>query len=257
MPHMKSDAIQLYTLRDLTAKDFAGTMKQVAALGYKYVEMAGYGNLGDAKAAKAALDAAGLKATSGHYAIDVLETKIEQVMDDAETLGIDTVVCPYLPEERRKDAAGYEATAKALETAGGFLHGRGLLLAYHNHSFEFEKFGGKYGLDILYDNTPAHLVAAEIDVYWVKHGGVDPAEYIDKLGDRVRLLHLKDMAEGDEKRFAPVGAGVLDFKSILAAAEKHDVRWGIVEQDNTYETPPLEAIKTSLENLKKLGAVGA
>src|SRR5688500_20367492 len=107
---MQSAAIQLYTLRDLTAKDFAGTMKQVAALGYKFVEVAGYGNLGNAKAARKALDDAGLKATSGHYAIDLLEKNIEQVLADAEVLGIDTVVCPFLPDDRRRDAKGYEAT---------------------------------------------------------------------------------------------------------------------------------------------------
>src|SRR5687768_1626349 len=118
MPHMKSDGIQLYTLRDLTAKDFAGTMKAVAKLGYKFVETAGYGDLKTAKAAKAAIDAAGLKASSGHFAIDVLEKNIEQVVADAQTLEIDTVVCPFLPEERRRDGKGYEATAKALETAG-------------------------------------------------------------------------------------------------------------------------------------------
>ena len=257
MPHMRSDAIQLYTLRDLTAKDFAGTMKQVAALGYKYVEMAGYGDLGNAQSAKQALDAAGLTPTSGHWSIDQLETNIEQVMADAEALGIDTVVCPYLPEDRRQDAKGYEATAKVLDTAGQHLHQKGMILAYHNHAFEFQKFDGKYGLDILYDNTARHLVVAEIDVYWVKDGGEDPAAYIDKLADRVRLLHLKDMAmNGEEKRFAPVGAGIIDFKSILEAAEKHQIQWGIVEQDNTYETPPLDAIKTSLENLKEWGAIG-
>lgn len=255
MPHMQSSAIQLYTLRDLTAKDFAGTMKAVAKLGYKFVETAGYGDLKTAKAAKKAIDDAGLKASSGHFGIDLLEKNIEQVIADAQTLEIDTVVCPWLPEDRRKDARAYEATAKALETAGSHLHQHGIVLAYHNHAFEFDKFGGKYGLDILYGNTAPHLVVAEIDVYWVKFAGVDPAEYCDKLGQRVRLLHLKDMAEGPEKRFAPVGTGIIDFKPILKVAEKHDVRWGIVEQDQMYGTPPLEAIETSIENLRKWGAV--
>jgi sugar phosphate isomerase/epimerase len=255
MPHMQSAALQLYTLRDLTAKDFAGTMKQVAAVGYQFVETAGYGNLRNAKEARKALDDAGLKACSGHFGIDLLEKNLDQVLTDAQTLEIDTVVCPFLPEERRKDAAGYKATADLLDEVGLRLHQHGIVLAYHNHAFEFDRFDGKYGLDILFDNTERHLVVAEIDVYWVKYAGIEPAEYINKLGDRVRLLHLKDMAPGAEKRFAPVGTGVIDFKPILAAAEKHNVRWGIVEQDRTFETPPLEAIKTSLDNLKKLGAV--
>jgi sugar phosphate isomerase/epimerase len=87
----------------------------------------------------------------------------------------------------------------------------------------------------------------------VKFADQDPVEFINRLGDRVRALHLKDMKP--DKRFAPVGTGVIDFKAVLAAAEKNGVRWGIVEQDNTFNTAPLEAIKTSLENLKKLGAV--
>ena len=254
MSDVQCAALQLYTVRDLTAKDFAGTVKKVAEIGYKYVELAGYGNLKDAKAVRKALDDAGLKACSAHYALDLLEKKIEQVKDDAETLGIDTVVCPFLPEDRRRDAKGYEATAKVLEAAGNQLHPFGIILAYHNHNFEFQKFGNKTGLDILFENTSPHLVCAEIDVYWVKHAGSDPVEQINKLGERVRLLHLKDLA-GSDKRFAPIGTGTLDFKAILAAAEKSGVRFGIVEQDRTYDASPLDAAKTSLENLKKLGAV--
>ena len=255
MPDIQCAALQFYSVRDLTARDFAGTAKKVAEIGYKFVELAGFGNLGNARAARKALDDAGLKACSAHYAIDVLEKSVEQVLADAEALGIDTVVCPFLPDDRRKDARAYEATAKSLEMIGSQLHQHGKILAYHNHAFEFEKFGGKSGWDILFENTSPHLVAAEIDVYWVQSAGEKPVEQINKLGERVRLLHLKDMLAGNEKRFAPVGAGVIDFKAILAAARQHNVRWGIVEQDRTYDQATLTVIKTSLENLKKLGAV--
>ena len=255
MPDLQCAALQLYTVRDLTAKDFAGTVKKVADIGYKFVELAGYGNLGNAKAARKALDDAGLKACSGHFAIDLLEKNVEQVIADADSLGIDTVVCPFLPEDRRRDAKGYEAAAKVLQDAGSQLHGHGVILGYHNHDFEFKKFGDKTGFDILFENTPPHLVAAEIDCYWVQFAGLDPVEQIDKLGDRVRALHLKDIAKGEERRFAPVGTGVMKYDQILAAAKRQGVRWGIVEQDKTYDTPPLDAIKTSFENLKKLGAV--
>jgi sugar phosphate isomerase/epimerase len=99
------------------------------------------------------------------------------------------------------------------------------------------------------------VLCAEVDVYWVKFAGLDPVEFINKLGDRVRALHLKDMLEGQEKRFAPVGTGIIDFKAGLAAAEKNGVRYGIVEQDRTYDKAALDSVRTSLENLKKLGAV--
>ena len=255
MPNMKCNALQLYSVRDMTARDFAGTLKKVSEIGYKLVETAGYGNLKTAKDAKKALDDAGVKAVSGHFSIDMLEKQIEQVVDEAQTLELDMVVCPFLPDDRHKTAADYQAVAKSLDKAGLMLHQYGVVLGYHNHAFEFEKHDGKYGMDILLENTQPHLVCAEVDVYWVKHAGVDPVEYINKLGDRVRALHLKDMLEGPEKRFAPVGTGVIDFKALLAAAEKNGVRYGIVEQDRTYDKATLDAIKTSYDNLKKLGAV--
>lgn len=247
-------SVQLYTVRDLLAKDFAGTVKQIAQIGYKAVEMAGYGNLKSAAEAKKALDDAGLKVSGAHASIDLLEKDLEKVLDENQTLGNTNLVCPFLPENRRKDAAGWKQVAQSLNRIGRAVHERGMTFAYHNHSFEFQQFDGKKGYDILWENTEPHLVKAEVDVYWVKHGGEDPVERINKLGDRVLLLHLKDMAAGADKKFAEVGTGILDFKAILAAAEKAGAQWGAVEQDNCYDTPPLEAIKTSLENLKKLGA---
>jgi len=170
-----------------------------------------------------------------------------------QTLGNTNIICPWMPEARRKDAAGWKQVAASLNKIGRACHERGFDFAYHNHSFEFQKFeGGKNGLDILFENSDPHLVRAEIDVYWVNHGGEDPVERINKLGSRVMLLHLKDMAAGDDKKFAEVGTGVLDFKAILAAAVKNGVKWGAVEQDNTYGKPPLEAIQVSFENLKKM-----
>jgi sugar phosphate isomerase/epimerase len=244
--------VQLYTVRDLAAKDLPGTLKRVAEVGYKFVELAGYGNLKKPQEVKKALDDAGLKAPSGHWSIDVLEKEVERIVEECQVFEMQQVVVPYLPEERRKDADAWKATAKRLDEIASYFHGVGVELAYHNHNFEFQKFDGKTGLEILFENTAAHLVKAEIDVYWAKHAGADPVALIDKLGDRVRLLHLKDLAAGDEKRFAPVGTGTIDFKAILAAAAKYDVHFAYVEQDKTYDTPPLEAIKTSLEKLKKI-----
>src|SRR5688572_19360284 len=247
-------SVQLYTVRDLIAKDFAGTVKKVAEIGYQNVEMAGFGNLKDAKEARKALDDAGLKVSGSHASIDDLETKLETVLDDNEALANTNLICPHMPEARRKDAAGWKAVAASLNKIGRACHERGIDFAYHNHSFEFQKFEGKTGLDILFENSEAHLVKAEIDVYWVKHGGEDPVARINQLGDRVVALHLKDMASGDDKKFAEVGTGILDFKAILEAAKKHGVRYGAVEQDSTYGKDPIAAIRTSYENLKKLGA---
>ena len=246
-------SLQLYTVRDLTAKDFAGTIKQVAQIGYRYVELAGYGNLKSADEVKKVLADNGMKVSGAHAAIETLEGDLNKVLDDSQIVGNKNVICPWMPENRRKDAAGWKQAAAALDKIGRACHERGFDFAYHNHSFEFQKFDGKYGYDILWENSQPHLVKAEVDTYWIKHGGEDPAAYIRKLGRRVLLLHLKDMAKGEDKKFAPVGTGILDFKGILAAAEENAVEFGAVEQDTCYETPPLEAIKISFENLKKMG----
>ena len=247
-------SVQLYTVRDLTTRDFAAAVKQVAAIGYQTVEMAGYGNLKSAAEAKKALDDAGLTVAGTHAPIEALEKEIAKVLDDNDALGSKLIICPWMPEARRKDADGWKTVAKSLNTAGRACHERGVDFAYHNHSFEFQKFDGKTGLDILFDNSEAHLVKAEVDVYWVKHGGEDPVARINQLGDRCVALHLKDMAAGEERKFAEVGTGILDFKAILDAATEHGVRYGAVEQDSTYGKDPIAAIKTSFENLKKLGA---
>jgi sugar phosphate isomerase/epimerase len=98
-------------------------------------------------------------------------------------------------------------------------------------------------------------VKIELDVYWLKHGGEDPVKFIGRVGGRAPLVHLKDMAAGPERRFAPVGAGTLDFRSILTAMRESGARWGIVEQDKCYDTPPIEAVRTSFENLQRIGVV--
>ena len=247
-------SVQLYTVRDLTSKDFAGTVKKVAQIGYRYVEMAGFGNLKSAAEARKALDDAGLKVSGAHANIDALEKELNKVLDDNAAMGNKTIICPFMPEPRRKDAAAWKQSAAGLTKVGRACSEKGYEFAYHNHSFEFQKFDGKTGFDILWENSDPNFVKAEVDVYWVKHGGDDQVARINQLGKRVIVLHLKDMAAGPDKKFAPVGTGILDFKSILDAGDKLGIPFGAVEQDNCYETPPLEALKISYENLKKLGA---
>ena len=126
----------------------------------------------------------------------------------------------------------------------------GIVLCYHNHAFEFETFDGKYGLDILYDNSDPQYVQAEIDTYWVQKGGVDPAAYIRKLSGRTPLIHIKDMdTDGD---FAEIGEGTLDWDAIWSACEASGAKWYIVEQDRC-KRPPVESATLSVNNLCKMG----
>ena len=206
-------AVQLYTLRDLTSKDFAGTLKQVAQIGYAGVELAGWGNLKSVGEVKKVLDDNNLKLAGSHIGIDGLEKDLNKVLDENQTLGNKNIVVPYMPDTRRKDAAGWKQVAASFNKLAAECRKRGFEFAYHNHSFEFEQFDGTSGFDILWANTDPQLVKAELDVFWIQHGGADPVAYIKKLGKRVHLLHLKDMAAGPDRKFAEVGSGILDFKS--------------------------------------------
>lgn len=244
-------ALQLYTVRDDTARDFPGTLKQVAQLGYSGVELAGTGGY-SAKELRAMLEDLGLKVAGSHVGIEALETDLTAALDYNEELGNRHVVCPYLGQDRRRSAEDWQAAARLFERVALACRDRGMTFAYHNHSFEFERFGDRTGMDILLETADPELVRIELDLYWVRHGGEDPAAYLRKLGRRVVLVHLKDMAADEQRSFAEVGEGVLDWPEIFRACEETDAQWYIVEQD-VCARPPLESAAISLRNLKAMG----
>ena len=245
---------QLYTLRDLTRFDFAAAVKRVADIGYRAVELAGFGNLRTAAEVRKVLDDQGLRVAASHTAIESLEWDLDRIVDENHTLASPTIVLSFLPEHRRRDLAGWLDSAATLNRIGKACDRQGLELAYHHHHFEFQKFDGQYALDLLWRNTDTGFLKAELDTFWIKYGGEDPSDYLTRLGGRATHLHLKDMQPGPERRFGEVGVGILDFPGILAAAENAGVRWGIVEQDLTYNRSPLESLRISYENLRTLGA---
>lgn len=245
-------AVQLYTLRNECEADFRGTVEKVAKIGYKGVELAGNtGGMG-AKELKTFLDNLGLKVAGSHVGIDMLTKDLDAAMDFAKEVGNKWIVCPYLSEEWRQDAAAWASVGATLNKIGKKCKTEGLQLCYHNHSFEFQKYDGKYGMEILYGSADADLLKAELDTYWVKHGGEDPAEYVRKFAGRLPLLHCKDMAKDEKKSFAEVGEGTLDWPEIFKAADQAGVEWYIVEQD-ICPRPPLESIAISFNNLKNMG----
>ncbi|MFN4243646.1 MAG: sugar phosphate isomerase/epimerase family protein [Tepidisphaerales bacterium] len=253
-------SIQLYTLRDLTATDLPGVLRQLKQIGYAGVELAGYGNLKTAADVRKAVADAGLVISGSHVGIDGLLTDPGKFADEQHALGNVHVICPWAPLDGKSEA-DYAEFARKLDQAGKAAQEHGLVLAYHNHSFEHKPLrrgsDGKWidGLDVIYGTASPEYVKAEIDVFWTQHGGHNPARYVEKLGSRCILLHLKDMEVGPDRRFANVGDGILDFPAIIAAGQKVGVRWYVVEQDNCYGQNPLDAARNSFENLKKMGYV--
>jgi sugar phosphate isomerase/epimerase len=248
-------AAQLYTVRDYVSKDFAGTLKQVAKIGYAGVELAGFGNAANTQEAAAALKATGLKVCGAHIGIHEFQSNLKGVMETYSTVGCQNLVVPWLPEELRKDVKGWKAFAKLLNKFGKQVAKEGFKLGYHNHSFEFAIIPGskkQLGMDILIEETDPAAVSFELDCFWVVHGGQSPAAFITKHAKRIMTLHLKDMSDPFERKFANVGAGLLDMPGIVAAGTKARVPWFVVEQDSSYDQDPMDALKVGYKNLKQM-----
>ncbi len=245
--------VQLYTVRDQTAKDFAGTVQQAVKIGYEGVELAGFGNLATAEEVADVLEQADLKVCGAHIGIHEFENDLAGVLKKYGTVGCKNLIVPWLPEERRRDVAGWKSFAKQLNKLGKTARKEGFHLGYHNHSFEFALVQkGLTGMDILIDETDSEYVGFELDCFWVVHGGKCPACFIKQNSDRMMILHLKDMSDPTERKFANVGEGLLDTPAIVKAGSKAKVPWFVVEQDNCYGQDPIEAIRNSYRNLQAM-----
>lgn len=244
-------ALQLYTVRDQLKEDFPGTVRAVAALGYAGVELAGYGGL-SAPELKRLLSELGLRVAGDHVSLDRLEGELDAALDFCQEIGAEHIVCPFLPPARRQGADAWKAIASTLNGIGERCSRRGLPFCYHNHAFEFDPVDGSNGFRLLYEHSDPRYVQMELDVFWAKKGGEDPAAILQRYPGRCPILHLKDMTADAEQTFAEVGEGTMDFQSLFAAAPTGGVRWYIVEQDRC-RRPPLESAKLSLQHLREWG----
>lgn len=238
-------ALQLYTVRDETARDFAGTLHQVAQMGYRAVEFAGYGGLSPGQMA-GLLAETDLQAASTHIGLAALESSLERELDYCQSIGCASLVLPALPSEYRS-LDGLRGLLPRLNEIGRRCHERGIAFSYHNHDFEFAQAGTGMLLDVLLDNTDPLVVALEFDVYWAAYAGVDPVSYLRRRAGRVLLVHAKDMAA--DRSFTEVGDGALAMAAICRAAYEQHARWYIVENDQP-KIPSLESARRSLANLR-------
>ena len=242
-----SVALQLYTVRDETARDFAGTLRRVAEMGYSAVEFAGYGGLTSAQMASL-LSETGLQATSTHVGLANMEQDLEQAITYCLDIGCPFLVMPSLAPELR-NAEGMRTLAPRFNEIGRRCRERGVTFVYHNHAFEFAQSNGAYLLDILLNETDPALVTLELDVYWAAYAGVDPITYLHTRPGRVPLVHLKDMTP--QRTFTEVGDGTLDIQGIIEAAQQVGTQWYVVENDAPV-IPSLESARRSRENLHTL-----
>lgn len=227
--HVDQIALQLYTVRRLAADDLPGTLAAVAAAGYRSVEVAGLPQTGATQLARMLADA-GLSPIASHESIESLRRDWEAVADRLAAIGCTRAIVPWLPEEERENVDGVRRFAADLAGFAGRLADRGIRVGYHNHAFEFAPLEDTTVWAILLAQLPPE-VELELDVYWAAVGGRDPVAEIGALGDRVRLLHMKDRSPGPEPHDEPAGEGDLPFPSIVTAGRTAGVEWYIVEQD--------------------------
>lgn len=245
-------AAQLYTCRDLlkTPADIAKTLKQVRAIGYTAVQVSGMGPIPEAELV-AILEGEGLTCCATHEPSDVILKSPEKIVERLQKLRCKITAYPFPAGIDFNDVASVEALIKGLDHSGKVLADAGLTLCYHNHNHEFRKVQGKPFLELIYEKTNPKYVQGEPDTYWVHAGGGENVEWCERLKNRLPIIHLKDYQVNDQNQaqLCEIGAGNLNFKKIIAAAEKSGCQWFVVEQD-TCPGSPLDSLKQSFEYIR-------
>jgi sugar phosphate isomerase/epimerase len=249
--------LELYSVREELPKDYAGTLKKVAALGYREVEAAGFFGHSAAEV-KQAMSDAGLRCVSAHYPSDQLSTKLDEILDFHKTLGAEYIVCSY-PGHKNPPAPGAEHSfsledwrwnAEQFNHYGKKVKAAGFRFGYHNHTPEFVVVDGVTPYDELMRLTDPALVTFEMDCGWVVVGGGDPVALLKKYSNRVSMLHVKDFQPGvTPPHAAQLGQGRIDYKPIFAAAKSAHIKHYFVEQEE-FDIPWQEALRIDAEYLK-------
>lgn len=243
-------AVMGYTILEQALADLEGTFDRVAGIGYQGVETYGLVEEYGPERVRRAADAAGLAITSAHMPFPAGDGA-DALLDVAEALGASTLVWSMEREEfdsPQDIRSGVERVNIAAENAAR----RGLTIGYHNHFAEFSQvFDGRQAYDVLLGLLDPRVVL-ELDAYWARMGGADPAEVLARLGDRVRLIHIKDgpAVSYEDDLMVPIGEGAMDWERILGAPS--GLRWHIVELERL-SVDTFDALERSYRHLVGLG----
>lgn len=264
-------ALQLYSIRDYASKDLRASLQAVKDMGYDGIELAGLYNYAPSDI-KAMANEIGLVPISAHVAIKDLMADTEGTIAKYDEIGCKYIAIPHLSDTMRPGGSEFENTLVEIKKIGEAAKKFGIQLLYHNHDFEFVRVNGEYGLDVIYNSIPADLLKTEIDTCWVKVAGEDPVEYVKKYTGRAPIVHLKDFTGSKSKEmyeligvdkkaetkgdfeFRPVGHGVQDMPSIVAAAISAGAEWVVVEMDKPCcDKTAMECAEMGREYLKTIG----
>lgn len=255
--------LQLYTVRAPMAADPLGTLKQVAALGYRDLETYGYDAqqrkyYGFAGAEfKKVLDDLGLTTTSGHYDFapfmhqsqDALDAFVDRCIEGAVATNQKYITWPWL-DEKSRSIESFKLLAQRLNRVGERVTRAGLGFAYHNHDFEFIRQNGETGYEIIMRETDPLLVRLQLDLFWSTHSSPWSAHELFLMQPgRFVMWHIKDMDK--RKRYTELGNGTIDYTRIMPDAALAGLEYYFVEQGDYFAVDPMQSIATSAEYVKK------
>jgi sugar phosphate isomerase/epimerase len=255
--------LQLYSVRDPMAKDAVGTLKQIAALGYRNLETYGFDPAAvtyygmPAADFKKVLDDLGLATTTGHYDLHAylgqpaaaMTAYIDRCILGAHALGQKYITWAWLDPNSR-GLESFALVAQRLNLIGAQAAKAGLKVAYHNHDFEFTPHDGKIGYDIILNQTDPALVKMQLDLFWVAHSSArTPHELFRLQPGRFVMWHVKDI--DSQKRYTELGNGSIDFTKIFPDAQLAGLEEYFVEQGDNFAVSPMQSIETSARYVKK------
>lgn len=269
--------LQLYSVREDLAKDYPGTLKLVAAIGYREVEAAGFYNH-SASDVKKMMSDEGLNCVSAHYSLVDLLKATDATIEYAKTLGLEYIICSAPssadPSRLQKYPGGswqgilhamtlddWKWNADQFNQMGCRMQEAGLKFGYHNHTMEFRTEDHSNGFRILLENTDPRCVTMEMDIGWVIAGGADPVALMRQYPGRFSMLHVKDMTaavhgkDPSERVSTVMGSGVVDLQPIFAAAEVTGVRHYFIEQED-FDRPVFDALTIDYKNANILARGG-
>ena len=240
---LKRVGLQLYSLRDAAKVDLERTLTDIAAVGYRDVELLGsMNNFGmPPEQLRALLDRLGLRAPSTHVGVDVFDD-LDRQIDVGKTLGHEYLIIAGFPESRRKTLDDYRQWADRFNSAGAMARARGMWIGFHNHAPDVTPIDGQVPYDLFVDRTDPQYVRMQLDTGNMAMGGRDPLAYLDRYGSRYWSFHIKDVPRMGPTDDAELGKGIIDFHRLLAKIDRIDEKLLYVEQE-TYPTTPLESVR--------------
>lgn len=251
--------LQLYSLRaQFAANGAPKTLDAVKGFGIRYAELAGTYNLKPEQLTKLLADR-GIKAVSGHFPYKRFKEDPESVAAEAKALGLEYAGCAWADHKAPLDEKQAREIAAVFNRAGAVLAKHGLKFFYHNHGFEFHRFGDETLMDLIMRETDPKLVSFQMDVLWTVFPGQDPAKLLAKYPGRWSLMHLKDLKKGvatgslagktDVTNDVVLGTGQMKWTEILPAAHKAGVKYYFIEDESP--TAP-EQIPQSMRFLERV-----